>query len=136
MIRFLCLGAVVLTAAAACSADATPAGPAGVQARPMSLEQLASGTGCRVRPQQGSAELTQGACETDQGKYVLVSFTDDEAQQSWLTEAKPWGGLYLQGPRWVIVGTGPQLKTFQGKVGGTIVAGEDHTSGTGSGHTH
>ncbi|GAA3233037.1 hypothetical protein [Actinocorallia longicatena] len=132
MVRFRYPCAVALAVlTAACSAAA----PQGVQAKPMSLEQLASGTGCELRPQQGAAELKQGSCETAQGKYVLVSFSTDEAAKSWLTEAKPWGGLYLEGPRWVIVGTEPQLKTFQQKVGGTIVAGEDHASG-GSGHGH
>lgn len=127
----LCLGAVALTSACAMGDDAKPSG---IQAKPMSLQQLATGTGCQVKPQQGSAELTQGLCETSAGKYVLVSFTNEEAASSWLTEAKPWGGHYLTGPRWVIVGTEPQLKTFQTKVGGKIVDGEDHGS-TGNGHT-
>jgi hypothetical protein len=130
----LCLGAVALTSACAMGDDAQPSG---VQAKPMSLQQLATGTGCQVKPQQGSAELTQGLCETGAGKYVLVSFTNDEAANSWLTEAKPWGGHYLKGPRWVIVGTEPQLKTFQTKVGGNIVDGEDHgNSGHGTTGTH
>ena len=125
--HYLCLAAVALTSVSACAAGGN-AEPAGVQAKPMSLQQLATGTGCKVEPQQGSTELSQGLCKTAQGKYVVVSFKNDEATDSWLTEAKQWGGLYLQGPRWVIVGTEPQLKTFQSKVGGNIVAGEDHGS--------
>ncbi|MEO5874928.1 MAG: hypothetical protein ABIS86_12285 [Streptosporangiaceae bacterium] len=132
MIRYFCLGAVLLTAA--CSSQ--PSQPTGIQARPMSLQQLAAGTGCQVQPQQGSADLEQGSCKTDQGRYVLLTFTTDETAESWLTEAKPWGGLYLQGPRWVIVGSGPQLTTFQGKIGGTIVEGEDHGSGQTQTQTH
>jgi hypothetical protein len=127
----LCVGALALTSA--CATGGTDA--TGPQAKPMSLQQLATGTGCQVKPQQGSTELSQGLCETNQGKYVVVAFSNDEAEDSWLTEAKPWGGLYLQGPRWVIVGTEPQLKTFKAKVGGNIVAGEDHGSGS-SEHVH
>lgn len=123
----VCLGAVALTSACAMGDDAAQQS-SGTKAKPMSLEQLATGTGCKVKPQQGSAELTQGLCETSAGKYVLVSFKNDEGATSWLNEAKPWGGHYLQGVRWVIVGTEPQLKTFQTKVGGVIVAGEDHGS--------
>lgn len=122
----LCLGAVALTSA--CAMGDNAAQQSGVKAKPMSLQQLATSTGCQVKPQQGSAELTQGLCETSAGKYVLVSFTNDEGATSWLNEAKPWGGHYLQGVRWVIVGTEPQLKTFQTKVGGIIVDGEDHGS--------
>jgi hypothetical protein len=129
----VCLGAVALTSA--CAMGDNTAQQTGVQAKPMSLQQLATGTGCQVKPQQGSAELTQGLCETSQGKYVLVSFTKKEGVESWLNEAKPWGGHYLQGPSWVIVGTEPQLKTFQTKVGGVLVDGEDHGSGEHTG-TH
>lgn len=121
----LSLCAVALTSACAMGDDAAQQG-GGVKAKPMSLQQLATGTGCQVKPQQGSAELTQGLCETSQGKYVLVSFAKQEGVESWLNEAKPWGGHYLQGPSWVIVGTEPQLKTFQTKVGGVLVDGENH----------
>ncbi|GAB3276344.1 hypothetical protein GCM10027589_01900 [Actinocorallia lasiicapitis] len=122
MIRYLCAGAVLLTVAS-CSFHRDEPGP---QAKPMTLEQLAAGTGCKLQPQLGASELKQGQCSTGQGKYVLLTFSTEEAQSSWLTEAKPWGGRYLQGPRWVIVGTDEQLLEFRGKVGGTIVAGEDH----------
>src|SRR5690242_17898228 len=128
--RFPCAAVILTVLTASCSA-----GAAGTkQAKPMSLEQLANGTGCKVQPQKGAAELEQGLCETGAGKYVLMAFSSDEATESWLTEAKPWGGHYLQGPRWVIVGTGAQLQTFQKKVGGTLIEGEDHSAGGHAGH--
>ncbi|MCW2943214.1 MAG: hypothetical protein JWN00_6199 [Actinomycetia bacterium] len=116
----------VLVITAGCSSAPNP--PA---AAPVSLERLAARIGCAVTAETNAAELRQGSCSGAQGRYVLLTFATPQNQDAWLTEARQWGGHYLAGTRWVIVGTPAQLKVFQAGVGGAIVAGDDH-----AGHVH
>jgi hypothetical protein len=102
-------------------------------AKPATLEQLASRTGCTLQTQTNAAELRQGSCKTPENRYVMLTFVTDKAKQTWLTAAKEWGGTYLIGPRWVIVGTQQNLRPFYDKLGGDIQDGDDH-GGSGSGH--
>jgi hypothetical protein len=55
----------------------------------------------------------------------------DKAKRTWLDAAKDWGGTYLIGPRWVIVGTPRNLGSFRQRLGADLPAGDDHS---GSGH--
>ncbi|SEF52761.1 hypothetical protein SAMN04489712_101319 [Thermomonospora echinospora] len=93
------------------------------------LEDLASKAGCTLQSQTKAEELRQGACQTSKGRYTLVTFTTEEGQGNWLREAKPWGGTYLVGPRWVAVGTEQTLQTLRQDLGGEIQAGDDHGQG-------
>jgi hypothetical protein len=112
-----------------CSAgSARTSAPAAV---PMSLETLAKQTGCTVQVQTNAAELRQGYCKTGAGRYVLLTFPSDKAAKTWFTEARNWGGIYLIGARWIIVGTTQQLQGFRVQVGGEITPGDDH-----GGHDH
>lgn len=103
---------------------ATPAGPPGVMVA--GIEQLASKSGCRLQSQTKAVEVTQGACKTAKGRFTLVTFNSDQGQQSWLTEAKNWGGDYLVGPRWVAVSVPPTLAALRQEIGGDLQAGRKH----------
>ncbi|GAA2099868.1 hypothetical protein [Actinomadura alba] len=102
-------------------------------AKAATLEQLASRTGCELQTQTNAAELRQGQCKTSDNRYVMLTFVTDKAKETWLSAAKEWGGTYLIGPRWVIVGTQQNLQPFYDKLGGAIQDGDDHGR-SGSGH--
>jgi hypothetical protein len=100
------------------------------------VEQLAAKTGCEPNMQIDAEELRQGICETGDGRYVLATFRTDKNQRDWINEAKPYGGTYLVGKRWVAVGEAKVLGTLRGRLGGTVESGEDHSGGSGeSGHS-
>ncbi|WP_018657224.1 hypothetical protein [Actinomadura flavalba] len=117
-------GAVVaVLTLAGCSAG-TPAAGA-----PATIEQLAARTGCSLNGSRGAEELRQGSCSTSRGRYTLVGFTTDQGQAAWLREAKPWGGTYLVGTRWVAVGTPAVLEGLRADLGGRIDHGDRHHGG-------
>jgi hypothetical protein len=124
--------ALVLPLAAGCSSKdgSSP------KAEPATIEQLAQKTGCTLTGKRNSKELKQGYCKTSTGRYVLVGFTNDKNRDSWLTEAKPWGGTYLVGPQWVAIATQPILESLRKTLGGNIVHGDQHgQGGQKGGHT-
>ncbi|MBT2209859.1 hypothetical protein [Actinomadura sp. NEAU-AAG7] len=94
---------------------------------PASLDQLAARTGCTLTGHRRAQELQQGNCANSRGRYVLVSFTTDRGLTSWMAEAKPWGGSYLVGTRWVAVSTPATLQTLQKDLGGRIMSGDAHS---------
>ncbi|GLW63201.1 hypothetical protein Arub01_14450 [Actinomadura rubrobrunea] len=127
--------AALLPLAAGCSGGSAEAGGSGgKQAQPATAEQLAQQTGCKLSSLRKVADLSQGSCQTDKGRFTVVSFTTDQGQHAWLEEAKPWGGTYLVGPRWVIVSTEQTLKSLQEELGGQIEYGAHHGGGGGGGH--
>ncbi|MEW2356629.1 hypothetical protein [Spirillospora sp. NPDC029432] len=131
----LCGAALAPPAAAGCSGGHGGHGTDGAPAaKEATIEQLAQRTGCTLTGTRKAAELRQGQCKTGKGRYVLVSFTSDKTRDSWLTEAKPWGGTYLVGPKWVAVATPQILETLRKDVGGKIVKGDDHGGGGGGQH--
>ncbi|TDB84222.1 hypothetical protein E1264_25435 [Actinomadura sp. KC216] len=130
---------LALTSAAGCSAisDATSGGEdEGKVARPASLAQLAEQTSCSLTGQRKVKDLEQGNCKTAQGRYVLLSFTTDQGMNTWLHEAKPWGGVYLVGARWVVVSQEQTLQTLRKDLGGKIVHGDNHGGGGTGGASH
>ncbi|GLZ10648.1 hypothetical protein Acsp04_08830 [Actinomadura sp. NBRC 104425] len=129
--------AVLLPLAAGCTGASGEAGGQGQvkQAQPATAEQLAQQTGCTLSSIRKVADLSQGACQTSKGRFTVVSFTTDQGQQAWLEEAKPWGGTYLVGPRWVVVSTEQTLKALQEDLGGQIQYGADHSGGGHQGGT-
>ncbi|MBB6473190.1 hypothetical protein BJ992_002621 [Sphaerisporangium rubeum] len=97
-------------------------GPAG---GPATLEDLAARTGC-ARPslQVDAAELRQGMCATPQGRYSITTFATDQGRDQWLADAVDYGGAYLVGTRWILVGNTQQmLEHFRAQLGGTIRLG-------------
>jgi hypothetical protein len=102
------------------------AGHGGPEAKAATIDQIASQTGCTLSGRRNAEELRQGACQTGTGRYTVVDFSTEQGQKSWLDEAKPWGGTYLVGKRWVIVSTVPTLETLRQQLGGDIVNGSHH----------
>ncbi|TDC54687.1 hypothetical protein E1281_15770 [Actinomadura sp. KC345] len=105
----------------------------GATAEPASLQELAEQTDCSLTGKRKVKDMEQGNCKNDLGKYVLLSFTTDKNMNSWLTEAKPWGGVYLVGARWVVVSQEKTLQTIRKDLGGKIVHGDKHDGGGGHG---
>ncbi|PJE97991.1 hypothetical protein CUT44_01710 [Streptomyces carminius] len=101
------------------------------------LEQLAARTECEPRMQTDAEELRQGVCTTGDGRYVLATFATAGGQQSWLAEAKPYGGTYLVGEKWVAVGEPGVLGKLRGRLGGAVESGASHSGdGGGDGGAH
>ncbi|NKZ07509.1 hypothetical protein [Actinomadura latina] len=123
----LCAAALALPLAAGCSASSDAAGEKA--AKPASLQELAQQTDCKVTGTRKVKDLEQGNCKTGLGRYVLLSFTSDKGMDSWLHEAKPWGGWYLVGARWVAVSEKPTLESLRKELGGEIVQGDHHGTG-------
>ncbi|MEO3808973.1 hypothetical protein ABGB17_08215 [Sphaerisporangium sp. B11E5] len=100
----------------------TSRGPAG---GPATLEELAARTGCaKPAMQVDAAELRQGMCKTPQGQYSITTFATDQGKDQWLADAVDYGGAYLVGTRWILVGNTQQmLEHFRAQLGGTIRLG-------------
>jgi hypothetical protein len=102
--------------------------------KPATIEQLAAKTGCKPEI-VNNKELRQGHCKTQRGRFVLMTFKSEDGRRTWLRGAKDYGGKYLVGTRWVIVGTGPDnvtgplLEQFRGDLGGQIQSGRKHSGG-------
>jgi hypothetical protein len=94
------------------------------------IEQLAAKSGCRPKIQTNAAELRQGVCATQTGRYFVTTFATAQAQRTWLEQAQDYGAL-LVGNRWV-VGASPQLlKQLHGKLGGDMYDMSSHGKGAG-----
>jgi hypothetical protein len=118
---------LALPLAAGCNAKkAGASGDADRAAAPASLDELAARTGCSLVGRRKAQQLQQGNCQNSRGQYVLVSFDSDQDMTSWLNEAKPWGGTYLVGTRWVAVSTPNTLQSLRKDLGGHILSGEMH----------
>jgi hypothetical protein len=131
LLKAALLSGATLMLAAGCSGSSNMAGMHGAhgdapKAKPATIEQIAEQTGCTLAGTRNADELKQGACQTAKGRYTVVSFKTDQGQNSWLEEAKPWGGSYLVGARWVIVSTPPTLETLRKELGGQILNGAHH----------
>ncbi|WP_433468647.1 hypothetical protein [Spirillospora sp. CA-128828] len=130
----LCAAALALPLAAGCSAKSDASATGGKAAKPASLAELAQQTDCSLTGKRKVKDLEQGNCKTSQGRFVLLSFTTDNGMNAWLTEAKPWGGTYLVGARWVAVSQEQTLQSLRKELGGKIVQGDNHGPSHGSGH--
>ncbi|TDD83026.1 hypothetical protein [Actinomadura rubrisoli] len=131
-----CAAALTLPMAAGCSGESKAAGSGDREGTPAGLDELAVRTGCALSGQRKAQELQQGNCKNSRGQYVLVSFTTDKGLNSWMEEAKPWGGTYLVGTRWVAVSTPATLQSLQKDLGGRVVSGETHGMGDMPGMKH
>ncbi|NDU77073.1 hypothetical protein GWI34_31300 [Actinomadura sp. DSM 109109] len=129
----LCAAALAMPLAAGCSAGSDASG-GGKAAKPASLAELARQTDCSLTGKRKVQDLEQGNCKTARGRYVLLSFTTDNGMNAWLEEAKPWGGTYLVGARWVAVSQQQTLEQLRTDLGGKIVHGDGHGQDHGSGH--
>lgn len=89
------------------------------------IEQLGAKTGCRPKIQTDAAELRQGVCASQSGRYFLTTFATTKAQRTWLEQAQDYGAI-LVGNRWAI-GASPQvLQQLHGKLGGDMYDMSSH----------
>jgi hypothetical protein len=139
----LVFGATALAVRCVAVASQSPHGDAGSNAGDSSahgpkvagpaytIEQLAAKTGCQPKIQTKAAELRQGVCVTQNGRYFVTTFTTAQAQRTWLEEAQDYGGL-LVGNRWVVGSTPQVLKQLHGKLGGDLYDMSHHGKPAGS----
>lgn len=114
-------GAVLL---AGCGADeATAKKDPAPKTKTGTLEELAAMTTCKPQVQVDADELRQGVCKTPRGRFVLTTFASSKGQKDWLIEAKPYGGSYLVGKKWIAVGEPALLQKLRGNLGGTMESG-------------
>lgn len=118
--------AAAALALAGCSAGGQKSGDDAPKAVPATLDQLAAKSQCKLVSPTKTQEVRQAACKSPRGRLTMLTFSTDRGAKTWLEEAKPWGGAYLVGARWVIVGTPDQLKPLRLNLGGHIEHGRQH----------
>ncbi|MGI5454205.1 hypothetical protein ACQEWB_13715 [Streptomyces sp. CA-249302] len=124
-------GATAVLALAGCgSGDSEAAAKVPVTATG-SLESLAARVKCKPDIQIDSDEVRQAICKTSDGKYVFATFATDRGQREWINDAKDYGGFYLVGRKWVVVGEDKIVKTLQKTLGGGEEIGTNHSAHTG-----
>ncbi|MCW2879208.1 MAG: hypothetical protein JWQ95_3308 [Sphaerisporangium sp.] len=109
--------ALTLCALGGCGTSAT-GGPA-------TVEEIAARTGCAEPHMQVDAdELRQGVCKTSKGQYSVTTFATERGKQEWLDDALSYGGAYLIGTRWIVLGnTREMLESFRATLGGSVKIG-------------
>jgi hypothetical protein len=90
------------------------------------LEQIAERAGCAPDLQTDAAELRQAKCATDDGTYVLTTFTTDRGQREWLNQSKDYGGSYLVGRKWTVSGDAGTVEKVRERLGGQVETTEPH----------
>ncbi len=96
-----------------------------------SLEQLASEVDCAPQIQTDTAEIRQAICAGRDAKFILATFATDEDQLKWLDAAQDYGGHYLVGTRWVVVGGTEVTSSVRERLGGVPREGQSHDAGSG-----
>ncbi|MFI2435663.1 hypothetical protein [Streptomyces sp. NPDC018693] len=118
-------GAVAALALAGCASQAERA--AVPEPATGSLEQLAAEVKCTPDIQIDTDDFRQALCKGDDEKYVLLTFATDRGQRDWINEAKPYGGHYLVGRKWIAVGDESVVTSLRGELGGDVEVGRDHS---------
>jgi hypothetical protein len=113
--------ATLVVVAAVCGALAGCAAKGG----PATVEEIAAMTGCpKPQMQVDADELRQAMCKTSKGQYSVTTFTTDRGQQEWLDDSQGYGGAYLVGTRWIVLGNTPEmLEAFRATLGGSVRSG-------------
>ena len=124
--------AVVLLAAG-CGASSQAKGakrssaPPSAGAKPVAMSGIAEAIGCKPNVQTAASDITQADCRTKKGHYVMVTFTSQKGQKTWLSMSKDYGGTYLVGSRWVVTSSPAALLPLQEKLGGSFEEGTNHS---------
>ncbi|MFI6946252.1 hypothetical protein [Streptomyces sp. NPDC050422] len=95
------------------------------------LEELAAKAHCEPKLRADAQDLRQANCTTDDGRYVLATFTTDRGQREWINEANDYGGSFLVGRRWVAVSDATVIAALRGRLGGMVESASPHHSGSG-----
>jgi hypothetical protein len=127
----LVVAVLVLTAACGAGGDADDGKDGAPEPKTAtgSLEELARQADCEPNIQTDADELRQANCRTADGKYILATFSTDRGQREWINEANDYGGTYLVGRRWVVVGDEKVVEALRGRLGGEVETGAQHGSG-------
>ncbi|GAA0971485.1 hypothetical protein GCM10009555_022550 [Acrocarpospora macrocephala] len=91
---------------------------------PATLEELAAKIGCSLSIQGKGKDMRQGSCAGTGSPFTLVSFDTDAGQKDWLTAAEAYGGTYVIGTRWVVVGLPEMVEPLAEKLGGRLEQAE------------
>ncbi|MFE7897851.1 hypothetical protein ACFU3E_10060 [Streptomyces sp. NPDC057424] len=102
------------------AAPSVTAAPAAGVVAPAKVEVIAGLTGCKAKIRIDADELRQGLCRTKKADYVITTFPEERFKETWLEEARVYGGKYLVGPRWVVSVKPALMESFRAKLGGTI----------------
>ncbi|MFF5570384.1 hypothetical protein [Streptomyces luteogriseus] len=102
------------------AAPSVTAAPAAGVVAPAKVEVIAGLTGCKAKIRIDADELRQGLCHTEKADYLITTFPEERFKETWLEEARVYGGTYLVGTRWVVSVKPALLESFRAKLGGTI----------------
>ena len=102
------------------AAPSMTAAPAAGVVAPAKVEVIAGLTGCKAKIRTDADELRQGLCHTEKADYLITTFPEEKFKETWLEEARVYGGTYLVGTRWVVSVKPELLESFRAKLGGTI----------------
>lgn len=102
------------------AAPSVTAAPAAGVVAPAKVEVIAGLTGCKAKIRIDADELRQGLCHTKKADYLITTFPEEKFKETWLEEARVYGGKYLVGTRWVVSVKPALLESFRAKLGGTI----------------
>ncbi|WP_329325544.1 hypothetical protein [Streptomyces luteogriseus] len=102
------------------AAPSVTAAPAAGVVAPAKVEVIAGLTGCKAKIRIDADELRQGLCHTKKADYLITTFPEERFKETWLEEARVYGGKYLVGTRWVVSVKPALLESFRAKLGGTI----------------
>ncbi|MFJ4535191.1 hypothetical protein ACIP39_04330 [Streptomyces tibetensis] len=102
------------------AAPSVTAAPAAGVVAPAKVEVIAGLTGCKAKIRIDADELRQGLCHTEKADYLITTFPEEKFKETWLEEARVYGGKYLVGTRWVVSVKPALLESFRAKLGGTI----------------
>ncbi|MEU6281495.1 hypothetical protein [Streptomyces sp. NPDC047028] len=91
-----------------------------------SLESLAAEVKCKPNMQTDADEIRQAICKNGDGKFILATFATDRGLREWINDAKDYGGFYLVGRKWVVVGDDGVVKALRGTLGGDLEVGTNH----------
>ncbi|NBM19100.1 hypothetical protein [Streptomyces sp. GC420] len=137
VIRAAAVACVLAVAAAGCGGGTQDDGDGGKDgavppAATGTLEQLAAKVKCEPNMQTDAEELRQANCETEAGRWVMITFKTETGKREWIDGAKDYGGEYLVGKRWVAVGDRKVVTALRGILGGELETGTDHSQHSGT----
>lgn len=128
--------AVVAALAAACSPTGGSYGQAAVpqpqaaavQAKPLTVEQLAAKVGCKPHIQVDAVDIRTGHCKTKDGQFFVSTFTTQAGKDAWMDTA-PEYNPHLVGNLWTVLSSRKVLDRLRVRLGGDLHL-KDHRTHT------
>lgn len=88
------------------------------------LEEITGVIGCTPEIQGRQPDMRQAMCTAPTYQSVVLTFAADKNQTDWLKGAQAYGGTYLVGTRWVVVGPEKELTGLVPRLGGHVETAE------------